>query len=126
MTTYNKSDYLLKRNGLQRSGPHSREEPEREPHGDEKQYPRGRVARRGFEPLTSSLKGKRPGPLGDRAAPQGYGRRTDDAALSGVLRLVHRLIGLLDELIRADVGVGALRDPDRGAHVHRLAREIEG
>ena len=25
------------------------------------------VARRGFEPLTSSLKGKRPGPLGDRA-----------------------------------------------------------
>ena len=26
------------------------------------------VARRGFEPLTSSLKGKRPGPLGDRAA----------------------------------------------------------
>src|SRR5712692_2165152 len=27
----------------------------------------GAVARRGFEPLTSSLKGKRPGPLGDRA-----------------------------------------------------------
>src|SRR5205809_1766786 len=26
------------------------------------------VARRGFEPLTSSLKGKRPSPLGDRAA----------------------------------------------------------
>src|SRR5438552_2550805 len=26
-----------------------------------------RVARRGFEPLTSSLKGKRPRPLGDRA-----------------------------------------------------------
>jgi hypothetical protein len=25
------------------------------------------VARRGFEPLTSSLKGKRPRPLGDRA-----------------------------------------------------------
>ena len=36
-----------------------------------------RVARRGFEPLTSSLKGKRPGPLGDRAglSTQGYGRR---------------------------------------------------
>src|SRR5438046_9412123 len=83
------------------------------------------VARRGFEPLTSSLKGKRPGPLGDRAAPQGYGRGTDDAALPGVLRLVHRLIGFLDELIRADVGIGALRDPDRGAHVHLLAREIE-
>ena len=35
------------------------------------------VARRGFEPLTSSLKGKRPGPLGDRAARavRGY-RRT--------------------------------------------------
>ena len=28
------------------------------------------VARRGFEPLTSSLKGKRPGPLGDRAGLQ--------------------------------------------------------
>ena len=40
------------------------------------------VARRGFEPLTSSLKGKRPGPLGDRAAySKGYGRGTDHAAL---------------------------------------------
>src|SRR5207249_1706676 len=29
----------------------------------------GSVARRGFEPLTSSLKGKRPSPLGDRASP---------------------------------------------------------
>ena len=33
------------------------------------EVPRSRVARRGFEPLTSSLKGKRPRPLGDRAAP---------------------------------------------------------
>src|SRR2546425_10575351 len=83
------------------------------------------VARRGFEPLTSSLKGKRPGPLGDRAAPQGYGRGTDDAALPGVLRLVHRLIGFLDERIGADVRVGALRDPDGRTHVHRLAGQIE-
>src|SRR5207244_11549438 len=83
------------------------------------------VARRGFEPLTSSLKGKRPGPLGDRAAPQGYGRGTDDAALPVALRLVHRLIGVLDERIGADAWIVALRDSDRGADVQRLTREIE-
>src|SRR5438094_6738211 len=78
------------------------------------------VARRGFEPLTSSLKGKRPGPLGDRAAPQGYGRGSDDAALPGALRFVHRLIHFLDDRIGVDVRVGTLGDPDGRTHVHRL------
>src|SRR3990170_6557098 len=43
-----------------------------------------RVARRGFEPLTSSLKGKRPGPLGDRAA---YSKDTGGASVQAAVVL---------------------------------------
>src|SRR5690349_913128 len=44
--------------------------PVRKAHRVRTQQRRPRVARMGFEPMTSSLKGKRPRPLGDRALHQ--------------------------------------------------------
>src|SRR3979490_1622505 len=83
--------------------------------------PASRVARRGFEPLTSSLKGKRPGPLGDRAAAQGYGPRMDHAVPTGAFRFVHRFISLVDDLVNAGGRVPTRCDAHPRGDIHSLS-----
>src|SRR5438445_8973639 len=60
------------------------------------------VARRGFEPLTSSLKGKRPGPLGDRAglSTQGYGRSQRQIVTIAAIRTCTRRLWALFRIQR--------------------------